>query len=185
MRLSRGGRLELLVGAGICLALLLVIFSDCVGVNDPHVMAQVVMAAMAVYVGNTKGTSTLVFAVALIAIKHNLLAFPLALALDQWISNRRQFGQFLLIAAAVGLVLGAWMRLVSDGRIWSALLSSRVVSMGHMLEVARQVSKALGVAALVLMILNAGRLFGENRRLVMLYLGASLVIGTSLRRARE
>jgi hypothetical protein len=98
MRLSRGGRLELLVGADIYLALLFFIFSDCVGVNDPHVMAQVVMAAMAVYVGNTKGTSTLVFAVALIAIK---------------------------------------------------------------------------------------RLFGESGRLVMLYLGASLVIGTSLRRARE
>jgi len=183
MRLSEGGRLALLVGAGTCLALLVVTFSDYVGVNDPQFMAQAVMvAAMAIYVGNNKGTSTLVLAVALIAIavaiKHNLLAFPLALALDQWISNRRHFGRFLLIVATAGLLLGAWMHLVSDARIWSALLSPRMVSIGHMLEVARQVGKSLGVVALVLMILTAGRLFDESRRLVMFYLVASLVIGT-------
>jgi len=98
-RLTSSARNGVLAGA-FCLGVFCAGADTYVGMNDPQMFAQTFfMAALLVYViGRDRPLALSLAALLIVAggnIKHNLIDFPLAIAIDLWLTSRRRMSFFL------------------------------------------------------------------------------------------
>jgi hypothetical protein len=103
-RLAGSSRAGLLAGL-LCLTVFCANADGYVGMNEPQMFAQIFfMAALYLYIAGGEGPVTLVLCALLIVIggnvKHNLLDFPLAIAIDLGLRSRRRLALF--VGALVG-----------------------------------------------------------------------------------
>jgi hypothetical protein len=137
----RSGRSGI-VAAAVCLAGFCVISPFYVGMNDPQLFGQAIMTiALAVYTRAPERPSNLFITVVLMAtagmMKHNLLAVPIAIALDVLMRSPRRAMLFLTFSILALFSCALWMQVISDGRVWSSIMSPRPYSFLSAAKLAR------------------------------------------------
>lgn len=178
---SRSGRSGI-VAAVVCLAAFCVISPFYVGMNDPQLFGQAIMTvALAVYTRAPESSSNLFLTVLLIAtagmVKHNIVAVPIAIAFDVLLRSPRRATLFLTFSMLALFCCALWMHAISDGRVWSSLMSPRVYSFLSAAKLARDFLASALPLVLIGAIGVVGRMSNPGPRLVASYGFAALLVG--------
>jgi len=178
---NRPGRSGI-AAAAVCLAAFCVISPFYVGMNDPQLFGQAIMtAALAVYTRAPERPSNLFITVVLMATagmtKHNLLAVPIAIALDVLMRSPRRAMLFLTFSILALFSCALWMQVISDGRVWSSIMRPRPYSFLSAANLARDFFASAFPLVLIGAIGVVGRMSQPGPRLVASYGFVALLVG--------
>jgi hypothetical protein len=178
---NRSGRSGI-VAAVVCLAAFCVISPYQVGMNDPQLFGQAIMTiALAIYTRAPESSLNLFLTVLLMAIagmvKHNIVAVPIAIAVDVALRSPRRAMLFLTFSILTLFCCALWMHAISDGRVWSSLMSPRVYSFLGAAKLARDFFASAFPLVLIGAIGVVGRMSNPGPRLVASYGFAALLVG--------
>lgn len=181
-----GGAVYDAVFTGIfCLGLFTTYASSYVGVNDPQILGHLFEMAGLLFYLDSRTKNINIFLVALlfslgIFIKHNLIALPLAVALDLFFQSRRNFIKYVLYCITFGLFFVCIVLIVSGYDFINEVLlieSSRIFSIRKLILKTTDLVYNIQIPFTVTLLIIFYNFREINFRIISIYYLLALVIG--------
>lgn len=186
-RLTGDGRLAILGGLW-AFVLFAVLAPEYLGMNSPQFFAHLMMMASMIFYSKFRTEEGLnwrwlvlsaVCAVSALYIKHNLLAFPLAVTLDLLFFSRRGFVVWVLGFYGLGAVILLALNIHFDGRLIPLILGKRQYSIRLLFDHIQFSALVLSIPVICSFKSALQIVKSPSWRWVALYFGIALILGVA------